>query len=300
MHIPSAVGKGITQGALLAAFLVALAVNRRLIVRPNVFLCLVSLLVIEALITSLQAQHFGTVYRTFRLAGFVATLWLLTPWWGRRDLLLVRCHLAALPVLLGSVLLGLLVVPGHALPGQAHRRDLANPAHRGGALRGGYDRAGGRALALRPSARPGHPSSSSLWRQPSWSSRTRGLPWSAMVAGILVAGLSLIVAKARVRKLFVAGAAVAVDRDPDAVRHHHHLAGSGRGHARADQPHRPDPSLGCPAQLSTRQVPGDLRFRPVEHFVQRPPHRQQLVASYQDQGLFRGVPYARRSCCSCS
>ena len=78
------------------ALIVALTVNRRIIVRPNVFLCLVSLLVIEAVITSLQPQHLGTVYRTFRLAEFVAALWLLSPWWGRRDLLLVRCHLISL------------------------------------------------------------------------------------------------------------------------------------------------------------------------------------------------------------
>ena len=45
---------------------------------------------------TLQPQHFGTILRTFRLGGFVTCLWLLTPWWGRRDLLLVRCHLTAL------------------------------------------------------------------------------------------------------------------------------------------------------------------------------------------------------------
>ena len=54
------------------------------------------------------------LYRTFRLAEFVAVLWLLTPWWGRRDMLLVRCHLRCLYVALGSVLLGLLIAPGHA------------------------------------------------------------------------------------------------------------------------------------------------------------------------------------------
>ena len=115
--IPHAAGKVITQGALPVALLVALTVNRRVIVRPNVFLCLVSLLVIEAIVTSLQPQYLGTVYRTFRLVEFVAVLWLLTPWWGRRDLLLVRCHLASLGVVLGSVLLGLLVAPGHAMAG---------------------------------------------------------------------------------------------------------------------------------------------------------------------------------------
>ena len=92
-----------------------LTVNRKLIIRPNVFLCLVSLLVIEAILTCLEAQYLkGTAYRTFRLAEFVAALWLLTPFWGRRDLLLVRCHLKAMTVVLGSVALGLLVAPGHA------------------------------------------------------------------------------------------------------------------------------------------------------------------------------------------
>ena len=66
LHIPSAVGKLVTQGALTVALLVALTVNRRVVVRPNIFLCLVSLLAVEALITTLQPQHVGTVYRCFR------------------------------------------------------------------------------------------------------------------------------------------------------------------------------------------------------------------------------------------
>ena len=115
--VPTTAGKVITQGALQVALLVALTVNRRLIVRPNVFLCLVSALVVGAIIASLEPQTWGTVYRTFRLAEFVATLWLLTPWWGRRDLLLVRCHLMTMLVVLGSVLLGVLVAPGFAFGG---------------------------------------------------------------------------------------------------------------------------------------------------------------------------------------
>ena len=75
---------------------------------------LVSLLVVDTIITSMQPQHLGTLYRTFRLAEFVIALWLLTPWWGRRDMLLLRCHLRWLYVALGSVLLGLLVAPGRA------------------------------------------------------------------------------------------------------------------------------------------------------------------------------------------
>jgi hypothetical protein len=210
VHIPSIVGKGITQGSLVAAFLVALAVNRRRIVRPNVFLCLVGLLVVEALITSLQPQHFGTVYRTFRLTGFVATLWLLTPWWGRRDLLLVRCHLTVLLTLLGSVLLGLIVAPGHALLG--------------GRLTG--------AVWPIPPTEVAHYAAVTiglvvvLWLCGHLRGRVTLLvvvvavailllthtrtALIAAVAGILVAGLSLIVAKARVRKLFAVASVVAV------------------------------------------------------------------------------------------
>jgi hypothetical protein len=120
LPVPAVLGKLIAQGAMPLALLVALTVNRRLIFRPNVFLCLVTLLAIEAVLTMLRHEYvaetlFGTIFRTSRLVGFAATLWLLTPWWGRRDLLLVRCHLTVMAVILGSILLGLLVAPGHAL-----------------------------------------------------------------------------------------------------------------------------------------------------------------------------------------
>jgi len=80
LPIPSVAGKLITQGALPVALLLALTLNRRLAIRPNVFLCLVSLLALEATMSGAQAQHIGTIYRTFRLIAFVATLWLLSPW----------------------------------------------------------------------------------------------------------------------------------------------------------------------------------------------------------------------------
>jgi hypothetical protein len=114
LPVPSKVGKGLAQAALPLAILVALSVNPKIRLRPNVFLCLVGLLVVDTLITCLAAPHLGAMFRTFRLAEFVAALWLLTPWWGRRDMLLFRCHLRWLYVSLGSVLLGLLISPGHA------------------------------------------------------------------------------------------------------------------------------------------------------------------------------------------
>ena len=75
LHIPAKFGKGIAQGALPLAILVLLTVNPKVKVRPNVFLCLVGLLVVDTVITGMQA-HLGTMFRTFRLAEFVVALWL--------------------------------------------------------------------------------------------------------------------------------------------------------------------------------------------------------------------------------
>jgi len=209
IHLPSIAGKAITQGALPLALLVALTVNRRVIVRPNVFLCLVTLLVIEAVLTSLAPEHFGTVYRTFRLAEFVAVLWLLTPWWGRRDLLLVRSHLVSMAVVLGSVLLGVLVAPGYAigtgrLSGVLWDIPPTQVAHYAavplglvfilwlcGQVRGG--------IALIVVAVTGT-------MLVLTHTRTALV---GVVAGILVAGLSLIMARARARKFFAAASVVA-------------------------------------------------------------------------------------------
>jgi O-Antigen ligase len=117
LPIPSAVGKLVTQGALPVALFLALAVNRRRVIRPSMYLGLYSLLVVEVAITALQARHFGTTYRTFRLATFVSTLWLLTPWWGRKDFFLVKCHLQAMAIVLGQVVLGFIVSPSRAMGG---------------------------------------------------------------------------------------------------------------------------------------------------------------------------------------
>ncbi len=208
VHIPHAVGKGITQAALPAALIVALTVNRRVLVRPSVFLSLVTLLALEPLITSLQPQHVGNLYRTFRLIEFVAVLWLLSPWWGRRDLLLVRCHLAALAIVQGSVVLGLLVAPGQALAGgrlsgvlwgipatevahyAAVTTGLVVVLWLGGLMRGKttlYIAVGEGSILLLTHTRTG---------------------LIGLVISLLVAGLSLIVTRARVRKFFATAGVV--------------------------------------------------------------------------------------------
>jgi hypothetical protein len=117
LAIPSPVGKVITQGSLPLALLIALAVNRRKLVRPSMYLGLYALIIVEVAIGAIQAKHLGTSYRVLRLALFIATLWLLTPWWGRKDHFLVKCHLWAMAIVLGQVVLGLLVSPSRALGG---------------------------------------------------------------------------------------------------------------------------------------------------------------------------------------
>jgi hypothetical protein len=206
LHIPSKFGKGIAQGALPLAIMVALTVNPKFKVRPNVFLCIVGLLVVDTVLTSTQG-HLGTWFRTFRLAEFVVALWLLTPWWGRNDMLLLRCHLRWLYVALGSVLLGLVIAPGRALSYNGRLTGVIWPM-----LPTQIAQFAGIAAGL----------TIVLWLARLVSGRVTLLGVTvavivlllahtrtalvALVAGVLVAGLSLFTINARVRKLFAAGA----------------------------------------------------------------------------------------------
>ena len=207
--IPSKVGKGIAQAALPLAIVLLLTVNPRLRIRPSLFLCLVSALAAETVLTAVQIHHLGTAFRTFRLVEFAIALWLLTPWFGRRDMLLLRYHLRWLYVSLGLVFLGLLISPGKAfaydgrltgaiwpmVPTQIAQyaamaagitavlwlgRQLRGPAALGGVLVAVI------ALVLT-------------------HTRTGLL---ALLAGIVVAGLSLFTRNARVRRFFAGSTAV--------------------------------------------------------------------------------------------
>ena len=212
LHIPRTVGQVLTQGALPTALIVALTVNRRVIVRPNMFLSLVSLLAVEVIMTCLEAQYLrSAVYRTFRFTEFVATLWLLSPYWGRRDLLLVRCHLRVMWVVLGSVIISLLVAPGHALAngrlsGVLWPIPATQVAHYAAVTLGLViilwlsSRRRGRATLLAVVAAGGV----------LILTHTRTALVGA-IAGILIAGLSMIVTEARVRRVFlIAGTVVAI------------------------------------------------------------------------------------------
>src|SRR5262245_32678160 len=208
LHLPSFVGKGLTQGALPLAILVALTVNPKVKVRPNVFLCLVSLLVVETVITSTQAQHLGTVYRTFRLAEFVVALWLLTPWWGRRDLLLFRCHVRWLSVALGSVLLGIVIAPGHAFAEAGRLSGVIWPMFPTQVAQYAAVAAGLTVVLwlARLLSGPATLAFVTVGVAILLLTHTRTALVS-LLAGILVAGLSLFTINSRVRKFFAAGVA---------------------------------------------------------------------------------------------
>ena len=207
-HIPSHIGKAVAQGALPLALLVALAVNPKLKLRPNVFLCIVSLFVLDTVITCTVAPHLGESFRTFRLAEFVAALWLLTPWWGRQDMLLLRCHMRCLYVALGSVMLGLLISPGHALAFDGRLDGIIWPMT-------------ATQVAQYSAVTAGLTSMLWLGRLLSGRWAVAGVTFSVailllthtrtalvgLVAGILVAGLSLFTINARVRKFFAVGIA---------------------------------------------------------------------------------------------
>lgn len=114
--IPRVVGQAVAQGSLVVAFLLALYANRRAALRANVFMSIMTGLAVSAVIVSLSSTFLvGSLYRASRLLAFVLVLWLLTPWWGSRSMVLLRSHLQAMTVVLASVALGLLISPGKAL-----------------------------------------------------------------------------------------------------------------------------------------------------------------------------------------
>ena len=287
--IPSAVGKVMTQGSLPAALLVAWSANRRMLIRPNVFLGLLTLLFIEALISGIYpvGHIVGTLYRTVRLGEFVAVLWLLSPLvgpprpaarqmpaHGARRWCSARCCSASsmsphralaegrlsgefwpiTPVQVAdfsAVALGLVVVLWFCgeMPG---RRALAVVAvARGHAAPDPYQDRGDRPDGGPPRRRPEH---------------VRG--------------------QARVRRLFASRAHHGVGRGHRVLQRADDLAGPRPEHAAADGPDRPDDGLDLRGQRSARLVPGDLRLRPVRQGVQTAfPSTATGSPAYYDLGL---------------
>ncbi|GAA4673481.1 membrane protein [Pseudonocardia yuanmonensis] len=119
---PRAVGQVVTMGALVAAFGLAIVLNPSGRIRPNPFLLVLSLLVVTSLAASLQVeQNAGdALFRSFRFALFVVTLWLVSRWWDDA-LLFVRQTILFLAAMLLLVLAGLLISPSTALWGEQGR-----------------------------------------------------------------------------------------------------------------------------------------------------------------------------------
>jgi O-antigen ligase len=210
LPIPHRVAQLMTQGALFIALVLALTINPRMRIRPSWFLGLYTLLAITSLMMSVRLIGLGTAFRSFRLIGFLIVLWLLTPWWGRRDLLVLRTQIRCLLVIVGSVVLGLLVSPGHALAegrlvGALWPIPAPQVAHYAAELAG--------LTIVLWSCRLIAPRRALIVTVPAFLvlvlSHTRtGLV--AMAVGLLVAGISLFLSRRRVRKTFATALIVVV------------------------------------------------------------------------------------------
>lgn len=202
LPIPATLGKALTQLALLAALVLALTCNKRMAIRPSIFMCIATLLALECVVTELYAQFpIGTGVRTGRFVLFVAVMWLLTPYWGRQDMLLVRSQFKTLVVIAVFQVVGLAVGPGKTLGNRFAGIIWPIPgtqvAHYMAILLGmtlilWFCREIGNktALILAPT---------SAVMLVLTHTRTALL---AFIAGIIVAGLSLITAMPRVRMFF--------------------------------------------------------------------------------------------------
>ncbi|HXW78251.1 MAG TPA: hypothetical protein VEJ84_02065 [Acidimicrobiales bacterium] len=212
LPIPHRIGQLVTQAALAVALILALSVNPKVKIRPSIFLGLYTVLGVLALVISIRFVGVGTAYRGARLIVFLAVLWLTTPWWGRRDLLLLRAQVRVLLIILASVVVGVLLSPHAAFQFTAGARRLSG------------------ALWPMPSTQVGHYMAELtglaliLWvcglvkrRWALWVvipgltalllTHTR-TALAAMVVGLLVAALSLFTGSRRVRRIMAVGALV--------------------------------------------------------------------------------------------
>jgi hypothetical protein len=209
--IPSIAGKLITQISLVIALVLALSLNRRALIRPNLLLTLLSVMAVVALALSVREFFgLGSLIRALRLLGFLSVLWLLSPWWGRSDMLLLKSHIKWLTFALSTVVLGIFLKPGAAfaegrLTGTIWPIPPTQVAHYA-------------AVAIGITA--------VLWFSGMSSSKRTALIITgalavliltrtrtalfAMVAGILVAGLSLFIARSRVRQVLLTGLVVVI------------------------------------------------------------------------------------------
>jgi len=205
--LPHQVGKALPELALGVAVLLILTANKRLLVRPNILLILFTAMCLFAAIMSFRGYFgFGSMIRWVRFAVFVGALWLTTPWWGRRDFMILHFQRRALMVVIGTVIVGMAFSPTKA---------FANAT--GGRL-------GGIVWPIQPTQVAHYAAvlvgiTVLLWLAGASKSKWTGVVIAAafgvlilthsrialvaMLAGILVGSLSLFLSRKRVRRAFV-------------------------------------------------------------------------------------------------
>ncbi len=110
-HLPHSLTRIVAQASLGLALVMALWANHHLIVRRNAYLALLFLSGATALLTSLEVGTFHMDLRCVRLIAFAVVLLLLTPWFGRRDMLLAKVHLKCMVAVVLVVVLGAILSP---------------------------------------------------------------------------------------------------------------------------------------------------------------------------------------------
>ena len=217
----------------------------------------------------------------------MAALWLLTPWWGRHDMLLLRCHLRCLYVALGSVLLGLLIAPGHALAFNGRLEGVIWPMTPTQVAQYAAVAAGLTVL---------------LWL-------ARLLSGRVTLAGVTFAVAILLLTHTRTAlagpgggppgrrpeplhhqragaEVLRDGCGSRVDRGRHGVRRCDHLAGTRRERTRADHPDRPDELLGTRAQQPRTRFQEIFGFGLSNASINGLPIDSNWLAAYQQEGLF--------------
>jgi hypothetical protein len=211
--LPHQLGKALPELALGAALVLILTANKRLLVRPNIYLILMTVMCLLAAIMSFRGYFgHGSTIRWFRFAVFVGALWLTTPWWGRRDFMILHFQRRALMVIIGAVLVGMAISPTRAF-----------------ALAGG-GRLGGTLWPIQPTQVAHYAAvlvgiTVVLWLagdlRTRWTAVVAVVTFGAlllthsrialvsMLAGILVGGLSLFLSRKRVRRAFMVAILVA-------------------------------------------------------------------------------------------
>lgn len=206
--IPRVLAQIITMGAVVVAFALALLLNPRVRIRPSAFLTLLTLLLVLSVVASAQLESgYGALFRCIRLAFFVATLWLLSCWWSDA-MAFVRNHVRALVAVLLTVVIGLLIAPGAAMPEEIDGRLLGilwplPPAQVGqyGAIVAGLTIVlwMGRRTDTRSMLIIAAPAVAVLLLS---HTRTATL---GLVAALAVAGLSLVATSSRARRALLSG-----------------------------------------------------------------------------------------------